>query len=199
MCNALKLCKLCMREDVAGHEKLCMVLKVKQKNKGKTKYEFTCKEVYCSRHMWLCAKHKSVNQESMETKANQLDKDHGLKLVHLLGFNNLTQPAANLPPMQTSDVPQPIQTSRPATDSKAFRHAEKKLRQRARKSSDSPVEVVPVPEGNPMFMFQALKGITEPVFGFFDSGWHTWQPAERTDISQGTLYCGGSQRCPHPS
>jgi hypothetical protein len=102
ICNSLKLCKLCMREDMAGHEKLCMVLKVKNKAKGKTKYEFTCKETYCYRHMWLCTKHKAVNQESMDSKASQLDRDHGLKLVHLLGFNNLGQPA-----IQESHAPQP--------------------------------------------------------------------------------------------
>ena len=173
MCNTLKLCKMCMREDLAGHEKLCMVLKVKNKDKGKTKYEFTCKEMFCYRHMWLCTKHKSVNQESMDAKANQLDRDHGLKLVHFLGFNNLGQSAVkagHAPQPHPGEDLQPSQVPGPATDSKAFRNAEKKLRKKARKSSNSPVEIVPVPVGDPMFMFQALKGITKPVFAFYDSG-----------------------------
>ena len=151
-----------------------MVLKVKVKNKGKTKYKFTCKEMYCYRHMWLCTKHKAGNQESMEAKANQLDRDHGLKLVCLLGFNilGLSIPIPGHDPQHPhpGEPPLPRQVPGPATNSKAFRTAEKKLRKKARKSSNSPVEIVPVPVGDPMFMFQALKGINNPVFGFYDSG-----------------------------
>ena len=84
MCNALKLCKMCMREDGENHDKICMVLKLKTKNKTKSKYEFTCSEEYCYRHIWLCTKHKAQNQSSMDTKANQLSRDHGLRLVHLI-------------------------------------------------------------------------------------------------------------------
>ena len=51
--------------------------------------------------MWLCTKHKAVNQESMEAKANQLNRDHGLNLVYLLGFSSLSQP------VQADYVPQP--------------------------------------------------------------------------------------------
>ena len=42
MCNSLKLWKMCLREDTSGHDKSCMVLKLKNKNKAKKKYEFTC-------------------------------------------------------------------------------------------------------------------------------------------------------------
>ena len=160
MCNTLKLCKLCLREDSPGHEKFCMVLKIKNKNKGKTKYEFTCKEEFCHRHMWICTKHKSLNQESMDIKASQLDRDHGLKLVHFLGWFSSSQSSARtgqMPGLLPDVDPYTSQAPRPQAGSKAFRHAEKKLRQKARKSG-GPVEIVPVPEGEPMFMFQAIRG-----------------------------------------
>ena len=177
ICNALKLCKMCLREDSAGHEKFCMVLKIKSRNKAKSKYDFTCTEQYCYRHMWLCTKHKSENQESMDAKATQLATDHGLRLVHLLAFNNIglstSQPSHvpnSAPQTDSGEESPPDQLTRPCADSKAFRIAERKLKKKARKSTNSPVEVVPVPEGNPMFMFQALRGRTKPVFAFYDSG-----------------------------
>ena len=172
LCNSLKMCKMCLREDKPGHEKQCMVLKIKNKNKGKTKYEFTCKDTYCHRHMWLCTKHKPVNQESMEAKANQLRRDHGLNLVFFLGCSSFSQlgQAAQDPQQHHGDVAPAGQSPLTPTSSKVFKNAEKKLRKKARKDSDSPVEVVPVPEGEPLFMFQALKGISKPVFAFYDSG-----------------------------
>ena len=172
LCNNLKLCKMCMREDDIGHDKQCMVLKLKSKNRTKSKYEFTCSDQYCYRHMWLCTKHKPQNQNSMDAKAAQLNRDHGLRLVHLLAFNALGQPALadHVPEQEPDACLKPSQDTRPPADSKAFRNAEKKLRQKARKVTNSPVEVVPVPEGDPMFMFQALRGNTAPVFAFYDGG-----------------------------
>ena len=32
------------------------------------------------------------------------------------------------------------------------------------------MEIVPIPDGDPMFMFQALRGKTQPVNAFYDSG-----------------------------
>ena len=49
----LKLCKSCLRLDSNDHEKYCMVLTLKNKkqNNGKTKYDFTCRDKFCHRHM----------------------------------------------------------------------------------------------------------------------------------------------------
>ena len=96
ICSALNLCRSCLRVDSSGHEKLCIVLKLKKKNSaGKTKYEFTCKDKFCFRHMWLCSKHKSANQESMDNKAADIEQKHGFKLVHFLGHH--TPPVSSTP------------------------------------------------------------------------------------------------------
>ena len=49
LCNSLNLCKSCLREATPGHEKSCIVTKMKLKNKDKVKnkYEFTCKDKSC--------------------------------------------------------------------------------------------------------------------------------------------------------
>ena len=186
MCYALKLCKSCLRENSTGHEKVCIVLKLKnRKNKTeKTKYEFTCRDQFCWRHMWLCSKHKSANQVSMDNKAADLDHKHGYKLAHFLGCN---RPVASMPrilpasAIQSSSNPnstvQPEginpdtgqAAAAPAVDSRVFKTAEKKLKKKS-VGRDSSVEIVPIPEGEPMFMFQALKGKSRPVNAFYDSG-----------------------------
>ena len=178
MATALKLCKFCLRVDDAGHEKACIVWKLKnKKNKtDKTKYEFTCRDQICYKHMWLCFKHKSGNQDSMDKKAADLDQKHGYKLAHFLGCS---RPSAPMPSHlstypSTSQPGTPLDTCQtaatsPAIDSNVFRTAEKKLKKKAVGIGD-PVEIVPIPEGEPMFMFQALKGKTKAVNGFYDSG-----------------------------
>ena len=92
---------MCGKDDSKDHEKNCPVLKIKNRNKGKTKYDFTCKDPHCYRHMWLCSKHKSQDQESMDSKATHLDKDYGLKLVYLLGFNSLDRSLSKKPATST--------------------------------------------------------------------------------------------------
>ena len=179
MCSALNLCRSCLRVDAAGHEKLCIVLKLKKKNSpGKTKYEFTCKDKFCFRHMWLCSKHKTVNQESMDTKATDIEYiDIGYKLVHFLGCNRPSASAArrsSTPHHSSGADPAVAGTDQalaagPEADTKVFKTAEKKLRKKSLRMDDS-VEIVPIPEGEPMFMFQALKGKTKPVNAFYDSG-----------------------------
>ena len=182
MCTALSLCRSCLREDSAGHEKQCIVLKLKKKNSPvKTKYEFTCKDKFCFRHMWLCSKHKQANQESMDTKAADIEHKHGFKLVHFLGHFRPVPAASESPPAQAgASLPLSAATSTIAdadlaestakvNDTKSFNVAEKKLRKKSTRRDNS-VEIVPIPEGVPMFMFQALRGKTQPVNGFYDSG-----------------------------
>ena len=110
--------------------------------------------------MWLCTKQKAQNRVSMDAKANQLSRNHGLNLVYLVGFNALGHPDARaryFPGPQHGPVPQLSQGSRKPSNFKAFRTIEKKLKNRARKATNSKVEVVQIPEGNPMFMFQDLQ------------------------------------------
>ena len=174
--TALKLCKSCLRSTGSGHEKSCIVMKLKnKKNKsGKTKYEFTCKDEFCFRHMWLCVKHKLGNQESMDRKAADLEQKHGFKLIHFLGSHRPAVQNCHSQNDNPNPTPLPLQVgptannkSFKAAENKSFKVAEKKLR---RKSVDKSVEIVPIPDGTPMFMFQQLKGKTKPVNAFYDSG-----------------------------
>ena len=155
-----------------------MVTAIKTKAiRGRSKYQFTCKEPSCYRHMWLCTKHSTTNQGSMNTRAATLEKDHGLKLVYILDCSmqlaskeDASSPTPSLQPshLQSSTGAQPTSPC-PRADIKTFRAAEKKMRKNVRKH-EGPVEIVPVPEGEPMFMFQALKGRTDPVYAFYDGG-----------------------------
>ena len=100
----------------------------------------------------------------MTKRADTLSQDFGLKLFHLLHFGTSSVPS----PASQSQPDEPS-LPRPRVDQKAFRTAERKLKKHVRKH-EGPVEIVPLPEGDPTFMFQALKGRTEPVFAFYDSG-----------------------------
>ena len=168
--TALKLCKSCLRPNTNGHEKSCIVFKLKnKKNKsGKTKYEFTCRDDYCYRHMWLCSKHKPRNQESMDKKATDLQQKYGLRLIHFLGCS---RPSPSI--MDISQGNHKQSNVAPKTNlsaaNKSFKVAQKKLKRKSA-STDSNIEIVPIPSGQPMFMFQALKGKTKPVNAFYDSG-----------------------------
>ena len=181
--EVLKLCKSCLRLDSGDHEKTCMVLVLKNKkqNNGKTKFDFTCRDKFCFRHMWLCTKHKLLNQESMDAKAAQLENDHGFKLVHFMGsycpMSSCSlaagQSQGEISSTSAAETVNDVNASQPSvcpnTASQVFRTAEKNLKRKAAKS-DKIVEVVPIPDGEPMFMFQALKGRTGPVNAFYDSG-----------------------------
>ena len=72
ICKSINLCHSCMRENSPGHETSCLVSKLRSKKKvaGKTKYNFTCKDESCFKHMWICCKHKVANQTSMDAKAS---------------------------------------------------------------------------------------------------------------------------------
>ena len=179
MCKSVKLCFSCMRENSTGYETSCLVAKLRSKKKestsaGKTKYNFTCKDPLCFRHMWICAKHKPANQASMESKAAELETNHNLKLIHFLGCNNFTASRVKQATVNTPTVADavPVEETPPTPSKvgdKVFKTAEKKLRRKS-SGSQGPVEVVPIPRAEPMFMYQALKGKTDPVNGFYDSG-----------------------------
>ena len=71
----------------------------------------------------------------MDAKATQLDKDHGLKLIYLLGDNKFgktpeksnTGPVADSNMKGTSPDINNSNSQHPPTDFRVFRQAEKKL------------------------------------------------------------------------
>ena len=94
--------------------------------------------------MWICLPHKQENKEAMEKFRRDLQRQgHTIAL--------------------TSDIPiQTIQTS-----SQKLNKAVKRIKRVEKKKG---AEVVPVPEGEPMFLFHSTQGKTEPVMTFYDSG-----------------------------
>merc|ERR1719186_58417 len=113
----------------------------------------------------------------MDMKAAQLESDHGIKLIHRLGWYSRSPVSpAELSQIQTDSLATATGTAAdcttghfPKIGSQIFRAAEKRLRKKTNRA-EGPVKVVPIPEGEPMFMFQALKGRTAPVNAFYDSG-----------------------------
>ena len=116
--------------------------------------------------MWLCSKHKASNQESMDRKASDLDHKHGLKLAHFLGCSRPVPTPPSSQPQQLLSTPvllhgEPrdivtVGADLPAVTTTAFRTAEKKLKKKSA-ADNNIVEVVPIPDGEPMFMFQPFK------------------------------------------
>ena len=170
MASALKLCKSCLRTNGTGHEKACLVNKLKnKKNKsGKTKYEFTCRDQYCFRHMWLCIKHKSVNHDSMEKKAGDLELKYGWKLIHFLGCSS-SSPTVQSSQSGAPVISQATAETPPVVHSKTLKAAENRLKKKS-VGRNSSIEIVPIPDGEAIFMFQPLRGKTKPVNAFYDSG-----------------------------
>ena len=88
--------------------------------------------------------HKSDNRKSMDKFKRTLQK-HGLHLAF---------PSA-LPVSSQINVPDPIS------------QAVRKIRRSEKKKGS---ELVPVPQGRPMFLFHAAQGRTRPINTFYDNG-----------------------------
>ena len=96
--------------------------------------------------MWICLPHKRENRQQMEKFKDDLLR-RGLNLAcitHFVGFNK--QPDA-------------------------FAQAVKKMKNDEKKKKvHKRSEIVPVPEGEPLFLFHAAQGKTRAVNTFYDTG-----------------------------
>ena len=178
-----KLCPRCMGKDIVAsrdHYANCPVTKKKN--------TYSCKSEHCTFHMWLCAKHPATNKEQMEKFEEQLRTRSGIRLVFMANKKKVKNRESDssddaalssqetvtkenpVPPSLTSDPSIPgsthIYCSNPHT---GIKRAVRKM-SRWNKKLDPNVETVSPPEGSPLFMFQPIEGISDPVNLFYDCG-----------------------------
>ena len=111
---------------------------------AKKKNNYSCRNKNCKEHMWICLLHKRENKESMEKFKKSLQRK-GLILTYTADAS--LSPAVN--------------------NAQLLNQAVRKIRRVEKKKG---VEIVPVPEGRPMFLFHPTQGKTHAVNTFYDSG-----------------------------
>jgi hypothetical protein len=113
---------------------------------------YTCKSTGCRSHLWLCSRHKdsAQNKTALEQECKRLKSKFDLDFCsHVI--------------VMRTQVHNDDQRSVTSVDS-----AVKLLEQQA---TDSGKELVPIPDGNPLFLFFGAKGI----FWGVDEGWDSWE------------------------
>ena len=105
------------------------------------KNKYSCTADNCKEHMWICLTHKLKNRTSMEKfRQDMLKKGFTLAMTTHI-------------PLQA--------TSMEATS--ATRKIKRGQNKRGR-------EIIPVPTGDPLFLFHATQGKTRPINTFYDTG-----------------------------
>ena len=94
--------------------------------------------------MWICLTHKTENKRHLEKFRNELQQKG-----QTLGF-------ISHDPRIVTEI-----------NNSAFNAAVRKVRRSEKKKS---VEIVPVPEGEPLFLFHGAQGRNRPINTFYDSG-----------------------------
>ena len=186
----IKLCHKCFHPEVQyskDHDKECSVITDK-------KHGYSCTK--CKMHSWICKYHKGDNKAKLDKFKKEYREKFKLRLVFTASLLNPQQAAevvdtasseqqvgvGNVP---STDVPvtvismpdvEPDSTPQGSAEQPAgvvsnvaysanMQAMKKRLRQAGFKG-----EILPPPEGEPMFLFQAIRGRTKPVNTFFDGG-----------------------------
>ena len=151
-----KLCPRCMGKDIVSdkdHYKECPVTKKKN--------SYSCMSANCTFHMWICSKHTNTNKQQMEKFEEQLRTRSGIRLVFMADTTSLDKPPDLVIPGSS-----PTYCSMPNT---GMTKAVKKMCKLNQKNDPS-IETVSPPEGSPLFMFQPIEGLQDPVNLFYDCG-----------------------------
>ena len=108
---------------------------------NKKKNNFSCTSDSCKEHMWICLAHKQKNKSAMEKFRQEMQsKGHSLAMASYI----------------------PLQACSAETES-----AVKRIRRGQVKRNR---DILPVPSGEPLFLFHATQGKTKPVNTFYDTG-----------------------------
>ena len=143
-----KFCMRCFHPDLVwtkDHDKECVFATGKRRN------AYSCKNLSCKEHMWLCTTHRAQNKKAMDKFKLELSK-RGLQLSYgvKVPLLKVGQHRGNqCGPVQ----PDPVAG------------ALKKLKRSLKNST-----IVDVPDGEPMFMFFGAKGKTRSLTTFLDNG-----------------------------
>ena len=171
----------------------CMVTK-------DSKHRYSCLDKECLNHMWVCRKHKKLNEPVMKKQQARLKASGGSLNFHV---DPSSAPAASAvsSPATTPNLPvQPIlleyiPTALPDSIRNTMNHSEisdalqnmqanqssltvpassqpnqKKSRNAKKKAAAAKSSFIPVPKGSPMFMFQGVEGKIKSTKWFYDSG-----------------------------
>ena len=111
---------------------------------AKKKNKYSCTEESCKDHMWICLLHKHKNKAAME----QFRKDMQRKGLSLTFTTYI-----------------PLKSFQ--TNTQELNSAVRKVTRGEKKKGR---EIVPVPSGEPMFLFHNAQGKTKPVKTFYDTG-----------------------------
>ena len=138
----IKICPQCFHPDIVFNKDHLKDCQFTNKKKN----AYICTVPSCKTHMWICVTHKRNNQQQMEKfKTDLLGKGLRLAYTSLSSFTGLSRDA------YTQAV-------------KKMKNFEKK------KKKENRVEMVPVPDGEPLFLFHPAQGKDKDVNVFFDSG-----------------------------
>ena len=144
-------CVRCFHPEIVwskSHDKECMF------GSGKRKNAYSCTNMSCKEHLWLCLTHRNQNKKAMDKFKEDLAK-RGLRLSYI---------AAQAPLMNRTTAGQTTPGCGQCKDIVAG--AIKKLKKKIK----PPTEVIDIPTGDPMFMFFGIKGKTRSLNTFFDRG-----------------------------
>ena len=148
-CLKARFCLRCCDHEVVfnvWHAKNCKVNKTQKLPNTCVKYP------KCTMHSWMCPVHKDAN------KAKITEFTKKLKINPPVNTNTASTQKSE------SDLDEPaINCVKPDEVTKVI----KNMRRNARKKG---AEVYDVPDGNSLFILAPLKGKTDPVLGFLDSG-----------------------------
>ena len=105
------------------------------------KNKYTCTSENCREHMWVCLTHKQRNRSAMDRfRQDMLSKGLTLAMTCYVPLQACSAEAEN---------------------------AVRKIRRGQQKRGK---DIVPVPEGEPLFLFHPTQGKTRPVNTFYDTG-----------------------------
>ena len=179
----VKFCGFCLSPEVTftpKHYRECTVLK---KARSKEKSPYTCTFGTCAFHLWICKFHKVKNLPAIQKTKQDLQRK-GL----VMGY-----PAVLKSPIRSGDVvraakvtkprsvgmraasgdrgTQNVRDESPENGENSVKSDERgKLRKFLSSAKRKGMDVVPEPEGRPLFLFFAAKGRNKPVQVFFDNG-----------------------------
>ena len=182
LADDIKLCHKCFHPNVwytFDHDKECSVI-------VNRKHGFSCSK--CNMHSWICKFHKLENKDKLDKYKKEYREKHRMRLVFTA---NLPSQIQNPQPCPTTEVtsgvsaavPEAVQEcasnafgldhqqlpgqqpKTPAAYSACLSTIKKRLRKNGFKG-----EIIPPPEGEPMFLFHGAQGRTAPVNIFYDNG-----------------------------
>ena len=136
----IKICPQCFHPDVIYNKEH---LKDCSFSKSK-KNAYSCAVPSCKTHSWICLIHKQDNSKKLDKFRADLRRK-GMVLGHTT--------VENIDGFQTN--------------LQAFNTASRKLRRTEKKKG---AEIVPVPDGEPLFLFHGAQGRNRPINVFYDNG-----------------------------